>query len=215
MTALTTQKNLMGLGMDAGLAQLLSLGTMNNVQAPMTVGADQINGANGTGTNGAGTNVAVTGGTSNGTGAGTSVILTPGTVSTGAAGGVFNRGAVYVKQGTPTAKTVAVTLTAAELLTGIITAHQGGGAAANYQLPLASALQTAMATDLANDDAFDFYVINLSTVAAEDITITTNTNWTLVGGMTIEARDSTAANASAHFRARRTAANTFTLYRLA
>ena len=214
MTAATTARNLMGLGTPGPLAQLMSQGSVNGVQAPLTLGADAINGANGVGTNGAGTNVAITGGASNGSGTGTSVILTPGTVSTGAAGGVFVRGVSYFSQPTPAAKTTATTLTAVELLTGIITANQGAGGAANYQLPLASDLQTAMATSLANNDAFDFCVINISTVAAEDITITTNTNWTLVGSMVIESRDNDRANSSAMFRARRTASNTFTLYRL-
>lgn len=213
MTALTTQKNLMGLGMDAGLAQLLSLGTMNNVQAPLTLGVNLLMGAPGIAANTAGTSVTVQGGTSTGTGAGTSVFLIPGTVSTGAAGGVFQRGVRYVLQSTPTAKTTSTTLTAAELLTGIITGNQGAAGAAAYQLPLASALQSACSVNIAVDDTIEFGVINLSTVAAEDITITTNTGWTLVGNMVVESSDNDRARSSAVFWARRTGTNTFTLYR--
>lgn len=213
MTALTTQKNLMGLGMDAGLAQLLSLGTMNNVQAPLTLGVNLLMGAPGITANTAGTSVTVQGGTSTGTGAGASVFLIPGTVGTGAAGGVFLRGARYFLQAAPTTKTTSTTLTAAELLTGTIQGNQGAGAAASYQLPLASDLQTACSANATTNDTIEFGVMNLSTVAAEDITITTNTGWTLQGNMVIESNDSDRARSSAVFWARRTGTNTFTLMR--
>jgi hypothetical protein len=215
MSALTSQRNLMGLGVVGTLASLLTSGIANGVQAAMTFAADTINGVKGVGTNGAGTSVTITGGTSNGTGAGTSVALAPGAVGTGTAGGVMIRGAVYFAQPTVTAKTVSATLTGAEILAGIITGNQGAAGAASYQLPLGSSMQTAMSGALADRDSFDFSIINISTVAAEDITVTTNTNWTLVGSMVVESRDSDRAQSSGTFRAVRTAANTFTLYRIA
>lgn len=122
------------------------------------------------------------------------------------------------KQPAPAAKTVAVTLTAAELVGGLITANQGGAAAADYTLPLASALETALLTPypgLQNDDAFDFTIINISTVAGEDITVVTAAGWTLVGEMVVPSNDTAGvAPSNATFRARRTAANTYTLYRV-
>lgn len=212
MSIATTIQALMTFGFPPQLAGLFGDGKASGVSMPLDITLGSITGGE---TGGLGTDVTITGGTSTGTSAGSSVILTPGTVSTGAAGGIFQRGLRVPKQGTPAAKTVTVTLTAAEVLTGIITGNQAGAAAASYTLPLATDLQTALPVDVANDDAFDFAVINLSTVAAEDITILTNTGWTLVGSMVIESRDSDRAASSAMFRARRTATNTYTLYRIA
>lgn len=135
-------------------------------------------------------------------------------------GRTFGEGGLVRRvQPTPAAKTTSTTLTAAELLTGIITGNQGAAGAATYTLPLASALETALLAlypDLAVNDAFDFSVINLSTVAAEDITIATNTGWTLVGSMlVIEQAAGNPGGSNGHFRVRRTAANTYTLYRIA
>lgn len=140
--------------------------------------------------------------------------------SAGGIGAVWRdtRATGIFKQVAPAAKTTATTLTAAELLSGLLTANQGGAAAANYTLPLATALETALLVTnpgLANDDAFDFTLLNISTVAAEDITVATNTGWTLVGKMTVESNAAVTDNSFGIFRARRTAANTYTLYRVA
>jgi hypothetical protein len=117
-------------------------------------------------------------------------------------------------QPAPAAKTVATTLTAAELMGGLITANQGGGAAANYTLPLATSLAAALGTGFAINNSFDFTLSNISTVAAEDITIVTNTGWTLVGNMVVASNDAATSISTATFRVRRTGAATFTLYRL-
>lgn len=120
------------------------------------------------------------------------------------------------KQAAQAAKTTSVTLTAAEIMAGLITGNQGGGAAATYTLPLATDLETALLAahpGLANEDSFDFTIINISTVAAEIITLATNTGWTLVGDLTIApliAGDQSCGT----FRVRRTAADTYTAYRL-
>ncbi len=127
------------------------------------------------------------------------------------------RGAVppiIYKQNAATAKTVSATLTAAEVLAGIITVNQGGAGASALQLPTGTALETAMPATIANGDSFDFSVINISTVAAEAASLTTNTNWTLVGDMDIIANSASTTKSSGLFRARRTAANTWTLYRI-
>lgn len=123
-----------------------------------------------------------------------------------------------VIQAAPAAKTTSATLTAAEVLTGLITGNQAAAGAAAYTLPLATDFETALLAahpGLTNNDSFDFFVINLSTVAAEDITVTTNTGWTLVGSMlVIEQAAGNPGGSNGHFRARRTAANTYTLYRI-
>lgn len=112
-----------------------------------------------------------------------------------------------------TAKTVSATLTAAELLTGIITVNQGAGAASVLTLPLATAMDTALSASAAND-AFDFSVINISTVAAEDASVATNTGWTLVGNMDIASNAAATDKSAGRFRARKTATGAWTLYRL-
>jgi hypothetical protein len=116
-------------------------------------------------------------------------------------------------QGAPHAATVSATLTAAQLLTRIVTVNQGGAAASELTLPLATAMDTGF-SDAGADGAFDFSVINLSTVAAEDATILTNTGWTLVGEMTVESNDADRARSAGLFRARRTGAGAWTLYRI-
>lgn len=122
-------------------------------------------------------------------------------------------------QAAQAAKTTSTTLTAAEIMAGLITGNQGGAAAATYTLPLATDLETALIAahpGLQNDDSFDFHVINISTNAAEDITVATNTGWTLVGSMlVIEQAAGNPGGSNGHFRARRTGANAYTLYRIA
>lgn len=123
----------------------------------------------------------------------------------------------FFTQGAPAAKTVAVQLTAAELLGRLITANQGGAAAANYQLPLGTDLEAALVAafpNLAVGTSFDFTLNNISTVAAEDITITTAAGWTLVGGMVVNSNDAGTSISTGTFRVRRTAASNFVLYRL-
>lgn len=177
-------------------------------------------GAGGDVVNTAGAGGAASAGTGNG-GAGGSVIDTPGAGGTsaggsaGADGGLFHRGLVVNKQGAPTAKTVSSTLTAAQVLAGIITVNQAGGATSAQQLPTVADLQAALPSDFTDNDSFDFSVINTSTVDAEDASITTNTGWTLVGSMDIPAYSAAGSlNSSGCFRARRTGAGAFTLYRL-
>jgi hypothetical protein len=120
-----------------------------------------------------------------------------------------------------TAKTVSATLTAAELLAGVITANPGGGAAAALQLPLASALDTATAamgaggTAMVATDSFDFSVTNVSTNALESASLTTNTGWTLVGDTDIAANSGPTTKSAGWFRATKRGAATWTLYRLA
>ncbi len=123
--------------------------------------------------------------------------------------------AIIQKQNAPTAKTVSATLTAAEVLAGIITVNQAAAGASAQQLPTGTDLEAAMPATIANGDSFDFSVINTSTVDAEDASLTTNTGWTLVGSMDIPAYSAAGSlNSSGRFRARRTAANTWSLYRL-
>ncbi len=133
---------------------------------------------------------------------------------TGIDGIILARSFGLKPQGAPAAKTVSATLTAAEVVAGIITVNQAGGATSAQQLPLATDLDTAIPSSAAGD-SFDFSVINTSTVDAEDASITTNTGWTLVGNMDVPAYSAAGSlNSSGLFRARKTGAGAWTLYRI-
>ena len=93
--------------------------------------------------------------------------------------------------------------TAANVLTGIITATPT--ASRDIQLPTGANLD--LATEWAIGDSFDFSVI---TLAAFALTLTVNTNVTIVGA----AATAATSGASARFRCRKTAADTFVVYRI-
>lgn len=115
-------------------------------------------------------------------------------------------------QGTPASQDTAATLTPAQLRALIITSNPA--AAINLTLPLATDLDAALPQAIANS-SFDFSLTNLA-AAANAVTLVTNTGWTLVGGMvTPGITPSTGATPpSARFRARKTAAGAWTLYRI-
>ena len=118
--------------------------------------------------------------------------------------------AIMGTQSTPTNVAAgASTLTAAQIATGIFTGNPGSSAAA-YTLPT-GALMDATFVNAKVDSAFDFSVINVDGSGSGVITMTAVTGWTLVGLATIAAT----AGTTGRFRARRTAAATWTLYRLA
>lgn len=108
-----------------------------------------------------------------------------------------------------TAKAASATLTAAELQTEIIVADTTA-ALVNLTLPLGSDLETSLAAKygaLAVGDAFKFKIINTSSSGSFGSKVITNTGWTIIGSTDI-------GNwFYGEFIVRRTAANTFTLYR--
>lgn len=120
-------------------------------------------------------------------------------------------------QAAPAAKTVTAIMTAAEMLNGMITGNQGGAAAAVYQLPLGTAIETAFAAAMGHgleaNDSFDFNVINISTVAAEVLSLTANTGVTVVGDMTMAAV-AVGDTSSGAFRCRRVSNGVYVVYRL-
>ena len=100
--------------------------------------------------------------------------------------------------------TSAVTLTVAQVLTGIISATPG--TALSYTLPTVADVEAVVSNAKVNS-AFDFSVINLS--SANIGTIATATGWTLVGAMGV------AVSSTSMFRARKTGDGAWTLYRVA
>jgi len=107
-----------------------------------------------------------------------------------------------LQQVTPATLNATGTLTAAQLATGIVTSTSAAAVAAT--LPLGTAMDTANPTFGVNG-SFDFFVIN---TGPNTVTMTANTGFTIVGTATV------VTVTSGHFRARRTAAGTWVLYRL-
>lgn len=117
-------------------------------------------------------------------------------------GDVELSGVVYKNQPAQTSKAAAATLTIAELLTGII---QYTGAVATLTLPTGTLIEGGTPASFPTNMSFDFSVINTGLGVA---TLGTATGLTLVGAMTV------AAGASGLFRVRKTATNTYTVYRI-
>lgn len=108
----------------------------------------------------------------------------------------------------PATATDTATLTAAQVLNGIILATPT--AAAAYTLPTVANLEAALSSAIAGNTV-DFTVINLASNSSYDITMTTNTGWTVTGGGVVVVQEAS----SAIFRGRKTGDGTWQLYRIA
>ena len=107
----------------------------------------------------------------------------------------------------PVTATDTATLTAAQVLNGIILATPT--AAANYTLPTVALLEAALPS--ANvGNTIDFVIVNLAS-SNYDITLVTSTGWTITGGGVTVVQELS----SAQFRARKTGDGTWQLYRIA
>lgn len=125
---------------------------------------------------------------------------------------------VYVKQPAPTAETGVATITAADILTKIVTISHTTGATVALTLDTGAAMDTALTNALGTDIAIEWSVINTSAAAADTATITASSGHTLVGlGVVASAHASTGVlyGNAARFLSRRTAANTWITYRIA
>ncbi len=110
--------------------------------------------------------------------------------------------------------TSAVTLTAAGMLSGIITGIQSSGSTNALTLPTGTVMDAAM-PNVAINSSFDFTIINASAAAADTYTLTAADGFTIVGKPIIDGKHSTVfGSGSATFRCRKTAANTFVAYRI-
>lgn len=125
---------------------------------------------------------------------------------------------VMKAQPAPVAMTVTATITTAAILGGLITGNQGGAAGATYTLPtgtvMDAALTALLGTPMPLNYAFEFTIVNISTVGAEDITVQGDTGMTAVGNMTIASNAAVGDQAWGTFRVRKTATNTFSFYRV-
>ena len=108
----------------------------------------------------------------------------------------------------PVTATDTATLTAAQVLNGIILATPT--AAADYTLPTVADFEAGGISSAGVGSTFDFVIINLAS-SNYDITIVTNTGWTVTGGGVVVVQEAS----SARVRARKTSATTWQLYRIA
>lgn len=109
-------------------------------------------------------------------------------------------GTFYRYQAAPTSKSTTATLTGVELLTGILNTT---GTSYTVTVPTGTNID-AVSSFLGVDDSFDWIVINS---ASGTITIAANGNTTM-GTLTV------LTGISARFRFRKTATNTYTIYRI-
>jgi hypothetical protein len=117
-------------------------------------------------------------------------------------GDTVTTGVVYKNQPAQAVETAAATLTIAELEGGII---QYTGALATLTLPTGTLIEGGVPATFPTNMSFDFSVINTGSGV---VTLGTATGLTLVGSMTV------AVGASGMFRVRKTATNTYTVYRI-
>lgn len=133
-----------------------------------------------------------------------------GSGTAGVSGVIRFSGLTVHKQGAPTAKTTAVTLTAGELLTGILTGTHSEGADQDYTLPTGTLMDAALHSEVGTNEGFYWTLINLSgTPATNTITVAAGTDHTVVGHMVVG--DQTPVG---RFFTRKTAANTCVTYRV-
>ena len=134
-----------------------------------------------------------------------------------------DKGISVIPAPAPTAKTTAVTLTPAELLTKYLTGTHTAGATAAYTLPTGTLLEAAIAAApelakvMAANTGFEWELINLSAAALDTITMTAGADHTLVGAALIPSNHVTTGGlngtSSSRWRTRRVSAGVFVTYR--
>lgn len=110
----------------------------------------------------------------------------------------------------PVSITATATLTAAQVLNGLILANSGVTSAQTYTLPTVADLEAVLINSDKVGTSFTFRVVNLGTSSGTAI-IAAGTGWTITGSLTMTIPVTTGAM----FIARKTAAGAWTLYRVA
>jgi hypothetical protein len=110
----------------------------------------------------------------------------------------------------PISVTTAQTLTAAQVLNGLILANSGITASVTYTLPTVTDLEATLVNSDRVGTAFSFRVVNLGTSSGVAV-IAAGTGWTVSGSLTMTIPVTTGAM----LIARKTAAGAWTLYRVA
>ena len=119
-------------------------------------------------------------------------------------------------QAAPVALTVSANLTAAQVLNGIITITHAAGGTQWYNMPTGAALDAALTSFMINGASFDFSIINLSPADGDSATLMPSLGVTIVGNAIVNANEWEVAyyRNTGIFRVRKTAANTFVVYRI-
>lgn len=107
-----------------------------------------------------------------------------------------------------------VTITAADLATGVCTMDAGGSSAGTYVFPTGALLDAAFSS-LKVGSTFDCSFINIGDDAGNDVTFTAGTGNTLVGNDVIQDALTKTSNTSGTFRFRKTGDAAYTIYRIA
>jgi hypothetical protein len=106
-----------------------------------------------------------------------------------------------------------VTITAANLATGVCTMDSGASDAGTYVFPTGALLDAAFPS-LKVGSTFDCAFINIGDDAANDVTFTAGTGNTLVGNDVIQDALTKTNNTSGIFRFRKTGDAAYTIYRI-
>lgn len=229
---LTTSPDISGTDAAQGLALALTGGdssTSGNAGGAVTVtggtpgatgvgGAVSIVGHAGGATSGTGGAANVTAGAgTNGNADGGNVVITPGAANGSGKAGLIRMvgNPIIRKQPTPATPTAAATLTIAQLLTGILSSTPDAtGATHAYTLPTGTNMDTG--GNFGTNDSFDWSITNLAAAAADTITITANTDHTIVGGPIVpSSHATTVADSSQLWRSVRTGSHVWVSYRIA
>jgi hypothetical protein len=178
-----------------------------------TVREFSLRGGLGVGSNQTGGQVTIQGGQGTGTGLGGSVVFQ--TAPAGSSGSTANavverfrigpNGVLSRNQAAPVAIDATATATIADLQVGILTSDAALLTPVTITLPTGTNMDGGFASPYTNQ-TFEWSVINLD--GTETVTIAGNSDHTLVGAATI------AANVSARWASRRTAATTWVSYRI-
>ncbi len=112
-------------------------------------------------------------------------------------------------QAAPQTATTSATLTAAQMLGGILVGT-AGTSAVTYTLPTVTVFEAGL-PNTQIDQTFDLTIINLGTSSGV-VTVAVGTGFTLVGMATLPI--TTSAGSSATFRFRKTGVGAWTLYRI-
>ncbi len=107
-----------------------------------------------------------------------------------------------------------VTITAANLATGIVTIDSGGTDAGTYTFPTGALIDAAFPS-VAVNTGFDVSFINIGDNAANDVTFGAGTGNTIVGSAVLIDGATTTNPSSAIFRFRKTGTAAYTIYRVA
>lgn len=111
---------------------------------------------------------------------------------------------------TPVSVTASATLTAAQVLNGLILANNGVTSSQTYTLPTVADLEAVLVNSDRIGTTFSFRVVNLGTSSGTAV-IAAGTGWTVTGSLTMTIPVTTGAM----MIARKTAAGAWTLYRVA